>query len=259
MVEDNAINQKLIVSQLKQLGLCAEIVNNGKEAVEAVSSAKYTLVLLDCQMPVMDGYETAGAIRRLEATGGGRRTPIIATTAGVMTGEREKCLSAGMDDYLSKPVRLADLQKILARWLPDYDITLAQDEPVPDRTVSRVVDSYLAAFVDPGRRREFLDIIGGDEDFLVELVETFLQDMPDKLTALRNAFQRWDAAALRLQAHGMKSSGYLLGAAGFAELCKKLEILAAAGELEAATELIETVEEEYQRLEKRLKAFLANN
>ncbi|SFH12161.1 Predicted ATPase [Desulfotomaculum arcticum] len=259
VVEDNAINQKLIVSQLKKLGLVAEIVNNGREAVQAVSSAEYTLVLMDCQMPVMDGYETAGAIRQLEAAGGRRRTPIIATTAGVMTGEREKCLSAGMDDYLSKPVRLADLQKVLARWLPDYDITLAQDEPVPDRTVSRVVDSYLAAFVAPGRHREFLDIIGGDEDFLVELVETFLQDMPDKLSALRDAFQHRDAATLCLQAHGMKSSGYLLGAAGFAELCKKLESLAAAGELEAVTELIPTVEEEYQRLEKGLKAFLANN
>lgn len=258
VVEDNAINQKLIISQLKELGLCAEIVNNGREAVEAVSSAKYTLVLMDCQMPVMDGYEAAGIIRQIDVAGGGQRTPIIATTAGVMTGEREKCLSAGMDDYLSKPVRLADLQKVLARWLPDYDIDPEQNKPVPERTVSRVVDSYLAAFVDPGRHQEFMDTIGRDEDFLVELVKTFMQDMPDKLAALRDAFQRRDAATLRLQAHGMKSSGILLGAAGFAELCKKLESLAAAGELKVVTELIATVEAEYQRLEKGLKTFLAN-
>ncbi|WP_066633869.1 hybrid sensor histidine kinase/response regulator [Desulfolucanica intricata] len=258
VVEDNAINRKLIVSQLKKLGLSAEIVSNGREAVEAFSSTEYTLILMDCRLPVMDGCETARVIRRLEGAGGRRRTPIIATTAGVMAEERENCLSAGMDDYLSKPVRLADLQKVLARWLPGYDLDPAQDGPVPGRMASRIVDSFMAAFVDKERHREFIDITGGDEDFLIKLIEIFLQDIPDKLAALRDAFQSRDAAAVRLQAHGMKSSGYLMGADRLAELCKKIEKLAAAGELEAVTELIGAVEGEYRRLEKRLQDFLAN-
>ncbi|MBC7083373.1 MAG: AAA family ATPase [Firmicutes bacterium] len=255
VVEDNAINQRLIVSQLKKLGLSAEIARNGKEAVEAYSRARYVLVLMDCQMPVMDGYEAAMHIRRLEAVAG-RRTPIIAMTAGIMSGEEEKCLAAGMDDFLSKPIRMGDLQEALARWLPDAGMAIERGTPETRAGGNRVIDSFISMFVDATRRNDFREMIGGDEDFLIELIETFLRDMPAKLAILREALRRKDAATLRLQAHGMRSSGYLLGVTDFAGLCQRLESAALAAEMDAAEELTAAIEANYERLEEKMSAFL---
>lgn len=254
VVEDNVINQKLIIFQLKKLGLSAKIAGNGREAVEAYSRAPYTLVFMDCQMPVMDGYEATAAIRSLESTRG-QRTPIIATTAGIMPGEGEKCLSAGMDDYLSKPIRMEDLQKALARWLPDVVVT-EEGTQSNNSTGSRVVGSFATTFVEATMYDQFLKITGGDEVLLLDLIETFIQDMPVKLDALREAFRQQDAETLRLQAHGMKSSGYLLGLSGFAGLCQELESTTAVGELDAAGELIMGIEAEYGRLEEKMLIFL---
>jgi signal transduction histidine kinase/DNA-binding response OmpR family regulator len=117
LAEDNSTNQILALAQLKKLGFVADVVSNGRDAVDAFSTREYALILMDCHMPVMDGYESTAAIRKLEQSKD-RKTPIVAMTANAMEGDRERCLSRGMDDYLSKPVRLESLRECIDRWLP---------------------------------------------------------------------------------------------------------------------------------------------
>ena len=117
VVEDNRINQKVALGLLKKAGLTADVANNGKEALDAMSEKRYDLIFMDCQMPVMDGYEATGAIRASEASSDVRNL-IIAMTANAMDGDESKCLAAGMDDYLSKPVKLDKLRAVIEKWLP---------------------------------------------------------------------------------------------------------------------------------------------
>jgi CheY-like chemotaxis protein len=121
LVEDNLVNQKVALQQLKKFGYTAQIANDGQEAVEMVRKHAYSLILMDCQMPRMDGFEATGVIRQLEAESG-RHTPIVAMTANAMEGERELCLRAGMDDYVPKPVRLEQLREVLGRWIAIVDL-----------------------------------------------------------------------------------------------------------------------------------------
>jgi CheY-like chemotaxis protein len=117
VAEDNPVNQKVAIGMLEKLGLRADLVSNGREAVELRGMLHYDLILMDCQMPDMDGYDAASAIRRAEK--GKRRTVMVAMTAEAMTGAREKCIAAGMDDYIAKPIRLEDLVEALRKWLPE--------------------------------------------------------------------------------------------------------------------------------------------
>jgi len=256
VVEDSPVNRKLILAQLKRLGLEAEVADGGREAVEAASRTDYALIIMDCQMPLMDGYQATRAIRQLEERLG-RHTPIVATTAGAIRGEREKCLAAGMDDYLSKPVRLADLHRTLARWLPGPGVSPAPD--VDDAAAAGECKGIVVAKTSSGYEGlgELTRVTGGDAGLTAEIIETFLQDVPAKLARLNNALARADAAGARLQAHAMKSSGAIIGAARFSSLCRELEDLAGTGVLVGAEALLAQVEEEYRRVGDELKVFLS--
>jgi signal transduction histidine kinase/CheY-like chemotaxis protein/HPt (histidine-containing phosphotransfer) domain-containing protein len=251
VAEDNPVNQRLAVRQLQQLGYTADMVANGVEAVEAVSRIPYDLVLMDCQMPVMDGFEATREIRRRET--GSRRTPVVALTANAIAGDRERCLEAGMDDYLSKPVREADLARVVTRWLVASR---------PEMIVEEAAHSAADAAAEPLPVRETLDMslieslreLGHGDDFLGELRQLFLDDTPQRLTEIRDAVFAGDAPLLLRAAHGLKSSAGNLGAVRMRELCAALETDGRNAQLSESRQRFAELEAEYERVRQALLA-----
>jgi PAS domain S-box-containing protein len=198
-VEDNAINRRLITRQLERLGYPSESAADGRAALDELGRADYGLILLDCQMPGLDGYQTAAEIRRREA--GKKHTPIVAITANATDADRRRCLEAGMDDFIAKPATLESLHEVLERW----------DLPV-DQTV-------LASF-----RALAADSL---PDF-IRLASQFLDDGDRRLMAARTAWRCGAWAQGGREAHALKGAAAVVGARGLAELCRRLEACAAA-------------------------------
>ncbi|WP_333873417.1 response regulator [Methylobacter sp.] len=196
VVEDNKVNQKVIMSQLAKFQLKPDLANNGQEALDRLERQSYDLVFMDCQMPVMDGYEATRILRERED--GKSHTPITALTAHASAGEREKCLSAGMDDYLSKPASRADLAVVLACWL-DMSFDSAHSEfadsaqVFPFQAESGSWDESAA-----------LKRLDGDNDLLIEMIDLFLEEAPVSVAELETALSRSDLLALADAAHAIK-------------------------------------------------------
>jgi PAS domain S-box-containing protein len=248
VAEDNIVNQKVAVCQLEKLGYRAEVVTNGLEAVEAVSRIKYALVLMDCQMPEMDGLEATAMIRKGEREQASRRLPIIAMTANAMQGDREKCLEAEMDDYLAKPVKLEHLEATLARWIPGQSTLDGQKEPVSLETrepVHECVDSAVLADL------RQLDISCG---LLSTLITHFLEDVPNRLVALQDALQQGDGRALARVAHELNGASGNLGVRRMRQLCIELQALGKAKDLTQAGALLAQLVSEFELVRQRLKA-----
>lgn len=266
VADDFAFNRRVMALQLQKLGLTADMVENGQEAVEAAARKQYALILMDCRMPEMDGFEAVKEIRRMEAVHG-RHTPVIAFTASATHEEKEKCLAIGMDDYLSKPVRLETLQKILQRWLPSASADIPHEVSMTlqmEEIAAGEEGMLLPSFVDDAKQEELLRMINGDQAFLADVLEAFLRDMPAKLAALLAGLESGNAADVRLNVHGMKSSGMFIGADDFAGLCAELEKLvdkggSIAGVSAHVSELALRIKEEYRKVEAELVSFLASD
>ena len=237
LAEDNPTNQKIGALMLEKLGCRVDVVANGREAVDAMAAAPYDVVFMDCQMPEMDGYEATGEIRRRELARGSR-VPIIAMTANAMQGDREKCLAAGMDDYISKPVTPAALKTALGRWLGGRDLPTA------------ALDATAFAGV--------AELASGDEGLLRELVETFTSDAAERIAALREAAAVADADGLRTAAHTLAGSSSGLGASTLAELCRRLEMRASVLSAPEAVRLVAELETEFARARGELAARLGD-
>ena len=190
LVEDHPINQRVALSQLGKLGYCADLAASGGAALEALARACYDAVLMDCQMPEMDGYEATVRIRSREA--GRRHTIIIALTSHAMAGDRQKCLAAGMDDYLAKPVTVGQLGLTLERWL-----AVARSYP------AAAMSHDETARLDASTIGE-LRALGAD--LFAELVTLFLEDASATMAALLRASTAEDAQAVRKLAHGLKGA-----------------------------------------------------
>jgi len=240
LAEDNVTNQKVALKVLEKLGYRAEAVANGREAVQAVRTVLYDLVLMDVQMPEMDGLEATAAIRGLADAC--RDVPIVAMTAHAIKGDRERCLSAGMDDYVSKPIQRDELTTVLARYI----------RPVT-RTESRVgVPPAHGDVAEMFDRVSLLQRLGGDEEFLEEVLDVFMEDVPEQIKLLKSALANADATGLRKQAHSLKGASGNTGMRRMADTALAIESAARDGRLGDAPALVEAVEEEFGRLRQAL-------
>jgi two-component system, sensor histidine kinase and response regulator len=214
VTEDNAVNQALIMRVLQKMGHAPVLAHNGKEAVALVSREKFDLVFMDVQMPEMDGLTATGAIREAEKTNGSH-IPIFAMTAHAMKGDRERCLDAGMDGYITKPVNFDDIAQTLARFsvpsAPSARLILPLDTPVKPREASS------------WNRSEALGRIGGDEDLLRDLCHIFLEESPKLLQKIEEAVAAGDAQAMMQAAHSLKGEASYLGAGATTQAARQLE------------------------------------
>ena len=224
IVEDQTINQEVAKGIVARLGYGCDVVSDGGEALDALARRRYDAVLMDCHMPRMDGYQASAEIRRRE--GGTGRVPIIAMTAGAMAGDREKCIAAGMDDYVAKPVKGLQLEVVLDRWIGHTDSVpldpAVEEQPLPD-DAGDVLDLELVESL------RDLGTASRDPGFLHDLVDQYLTEVPSRLGQLEELSHRGDMAGLGEAAHGLKGTSGTMGATLAASACAAMEEAARGG------------------------------
>lgn len=243
LVEDNHVNQKVGLSMLKTLGFSAKCIDNGKDAIVDVSENKYDLVLMDCLMPGLDGYETTKEIRANE--GEGRHTIILALTALSMPNDRQICLDAGMDDYISKPIDLFDLRKKLQTWLPKSEFFSQQKDQVKNSKEEELVD--LLVF------NKNKDIIG-DEFF--NIFDFFCEDTQRLITDIKIAIQKNDCDTIRNDCHQCKTTALTFGAVRLGNIAFKMEDYAKENDLNSIKDLIESLQVIFEQSKQKLQILM---
>ncbi|MGC2323294.1 MAG: ATP-binding protein, partial [Terriglobales bacterium] len=241
VVEDNSTNQEVALAMLGKLGYRADAVNSGVGALQALQCADYDAVLMDCEMPEMDGYE---ATRRIRKPGGARNPQvfIIALTADAMSGTRERCLQAGMNDYLSKPLELPHLGEALAKWLAPA----AGTAEVPAKCKCARVKSIFD-------EEELLRRLMADRVLASKIIAGFLQDCPSKLSSLRALLDRGDASGVRMEAHALKGAAATVSAGALRGIACEMQDAATADDLKRSASLLLRLEEEFQKLRATLE------
>ena len=236
IAEDNQTNQMAAVRLLEKLGYRVDVAVNGIEAVDACREVEYGIVLMDNQMPEMDGLSATREIRIVERARGRAPVPIIALTANAMQGDRERCLAAGMSDYLAKPFKLEQVRDLLRRWDPLVSPVDAAHVAVPAPSRDRAID---ASVFDDFRGA------GGANDFVTKLIDQYLAESAVRMAEMKDAVERRDAPALRLATHSLKGTSGTVGAHRLAALSEGLEHLARSATLDGAPALAAALEDEF--------------
>lgn len=254
LVEDNPVNQGVVGKALSLLGMQCDLAENGKEALEHCRLVHFDLVFMDCQMPVMDGYEATAEIRRWEDSSGLMRTPIIAMTANAMAGDREKCLQAGMDDYLAKPVSIDQLRECLASWLPSASADQAPSGSALSSAVQDEVKEANMMVLDDAVLQELREIM--QEDY-VSLLKTYIGNSPGLVDELRRAMARHDVEAMVIPMHSLKSSSANVGAMAVSALARQGETYARADDFEAASRVVKEIETAFTDAQRALREHIS--
>jgi len=240
LVEDNTMNQLVATKIVEKLGYTVDVAENGIEALAAIAAGSYAAVLMDCQMPEMDGYEATRQLRLLEREGGSRLA-VIAMTAAAMDGDRERCLAAGMDDYVTKPVRSAAVDAVLTKWIDGADGDI---DAVPSAVEGPETDFPL----DPERLATLRELDGGDGELLNAVVSEFVGDSTRQLVDVSTAVRQGDPDLVVRTAHTLRGASANLGATTLADLCGELEALARAAALAMAPDLLDSIRAEHLRV-----------
>ncbi|MEJ2620467.1 MAG: response regulator [Candidatus Thiodiazotropha sp.] len=276
VVEDNPVNQAVVKKMLEKAGLSPVTSNDGVEAMEVLRDEQFDVVLMDCQMPRMDGYEATEAIRQKELSQGLMRTPVIAMTANAMAGDRERCLEVGMDDYLSKPVKPAMLENMLRQWLPmeemispDENASLegSLNEAGEDAEVDVPSEGLLeiggghgggtgmtsGGIIDRNVLEELYEIM---EDDFVSVLESYLKSAPGLMLGIRDAVKAGDMDGLVKSAHPLKSSSANVGAMELSILARELEFKGRQGDANGLVSSYNQTAEIYRRSIAELKSII---
>jgi two-component system, sensor histidine kinase and response regulator len=243
VAEDNPVNQDVVEHMLKILGCSVEIAENGVEVVASAEKGGFDLIFMDCQMPLMDGFAASGAIRDREAAKGLGRLPIVALTANAIAGDRERCLAAGMDDYLSKPFDLGQLRLVLQRWIPG--------KAVPGGSAS--VPRAGAPGGSPADHGTVFDMDGllerlGDGEYMHMFVNKFIDSTTKLMEALSGSIGEGNCEAIHLQSHSIKGAASSIGAEAMRSIAAQMEVAAKGGEVSGHPAL-------HAELEQAFKAF----
>jgi signal transduction histidine kinase/DNA-binding NarL/FixJ family response regulator/HPt (histidine-containing phosphotransfer) domain-containing protein len=243
VAEDYLANQILVTRFLENFGCRVKIVNNGAEAIEALKQQDFDLVFMDCQMPVMDGYQAASEIRQLEyRVINSKRIPIIALTAHALAGDKAKCLNAGMDEWVTKPFTRKDLNEVLQKWLPEQLIIIDTVE----KGKSEVAEEFPA--IDTNFLKQNFDFSNPDDlEFLASLQQAFQESADSTLSALQLSIENSDAEQIRQLAHGLKSISGNVGAMQLSALCKTMEQAGKSRQLKNVTVLLNSMKQEYAK------------
>jgi CheY-like chemotaxis protein/HPt (histidine-containing phosphotransfer) domain-containing protein len=243
IAEDNTINQRLALQMLRRMGYRADIAGNGIEVLQALERQPYDMILMDIHMPEMDGFE---ATRLILEQWPQNRPRIVAVTANAMQGDREECLAAGMDDYISKPIQVRELQLVLERW--------GQSAPIPS-------ESAVLQAAGTGVSVDWAVLEGlqelqeeGEPDFVQETIRMYLDDAPRMINAIRQAIQQKQPQDLRRAAHTLKGNSNSLGAMQIGRLSLELEKIGRGGTTEGAEPLLAELEQEFDRVRAALQA-----
>ncbi len=236
LAEDSIVNQKVALKMLENLGYRADVVNNGQEALKALEFLPYDLVLMDVQMPLMDGLEATRVIRDESSAVLNHDIPVIAMTAHAMQKYRDKCLEAGMNDYITKPIQPDKLAAAMEQWTSSAKVSPEPGDQAEQKTRDRAVFEGSV----------FLDRLGGDESLAEEILEVFLHDAPRQIKALKGALDNSDADMVRLQAHTLKGASANIGASSFRDVAYQIETAGKEGDLAMAGMRFEKIEGEFE-------------
>jgi len=254
LVENDPLSQEVGQAILERCGCRVHVVENGRQAVEAFSRQPFDMIFMECRIPELDGYKTAGIIRSMESgnltAGVTRHTPIVALAASSLEDSREQCLQSGMDDYLSKPYRITDLQAMLDRWLSARHADGEAIGPAGEKDPPAIDQEPLNAIAalqpqDP-------------KAILTKLISLYFSSSLKLMQRILKAVEENDADSLKTAAHTLKSSSASLGAMILAEKCQELEMMAREGVADGAGNRMAPLEREYERVRESLNLYLTS-
>jgi len=251
------VNQEVTLGMLSVLGCDVDVAGNGQEGLDAIAAKRYDLVLMDCQMPVMDGYAATRALRAREKESGGGRLVVVALTANALAGDSEACLAAGMDGYLSKPFTIQKLGNLLSTWLPvEREKGPGGTAEAPEETAGRV--NARTSLIDGAVLDGIRELEGdGNRGFFERIINLYLSGASGQVEDVLSAAEKGDTESLLRAAHALKSSSANVGATGFSDLCRQIEGKARTGETVAAGDpLLSKFEGEFRSVREALTAIL---